>query len=118
MGWMGWDGWDISQTTRNTRAPGGANNQVASIVGLIICSLFLVWHASALGVLGKKVDEALYGMPVKGELDQLSLVVISILLGVCLGYIMISILLIIAVKKENAGLLFPWIIITVLAIIF
>ena len=26
MGWMGWDGMDISQTTRNTRAPGGANN--------------------------------------------------------------------------------------------
>ena len=31
IGWMdGWDGmgWDISQTTRNTRAPGGANNNI------------------------------------------------------------------------------------------
>ena len=25
MGWDGMDGWDLSQTTRNTRAPGGAN---------------------------------------------------------------------------------------------
>ena len=26
MGWMGWDGMNISQTTKNTRAPGGAKN--------------------------------------------------------------------------------------------
>ena len=30
-GWDGWIGWDISQTTRNTRAPGGANKD--SLIG-------------------------------------------------------------------------------------
>ena len=37
----GWDGmgWDISQTTRNTRAPGGANKQFGRKVNLQILEL-------------------------------------------------------------------------------
>ena len=32
MDWMDGIGWDISQTTRNTRAPGGAKKIVANFI--------------------------------------------------------------------------------------
>jgi len=122
-----------------------AMNLVATLVGSIICSILLVGHAAALGALGQNAEELVQGatqgaagaistldeaisslngergtfnVEGNGELDGLSLIVTSILLGVCLGYIIVSIMLIVAVKKEKAGLLIPWMIFTVFAIFF
>merc|ERR1712037_478530 len=101
-----------------------AMNLVASIVGLIICSTLLVGHTAALGLLGNEAESLVHeavetvSSNNDGRLEELTLVVTSALLGVCVGYILVSILNFIAVQKEKAGLLIPWLIITVLAIVF
>ena len=43
MDGMGWMGWDISQTTRNARAPGGANKEFyIELVKTVKAALFIL----------------------------------------------------------------------------
>merc|ERR1712110_454818 len=70
-----------------------AMNLVASTIGSIVSCSLLVWHAVSLGHLGEGAKETVQDATEKAAgseqafLSPLSVIVTSILLGVCVGYI-------------------------------